>query len=209
MRRADSSEKTLMLGKIEGRRRRDDRGRDGWMASSTQWTWVWVDSRSWWWTGRPDVLQFMGSQRVGHDWVTELNWTQLRKSRDLNPGTLTPEAAIFHGNYNFYKMFAGAKCLLLHIKFGIFLSEAKWEQLLEKPLPCPAPGTALPRQNRCTQNPWLRSALGSKALVPSQAGRQSCQVTGKTTAERGSHQDWQMNKSYPQKTRKKRTGNAE
>ena len=151
------------------------------MASSTQWTWVWVDSRSWWWTGRPDMLQLMGSQRVGHNWATELNWTQLRKSRDLNPGTLTPEAAIFHGNYNFYKMFAGAKCLLLHIKFGIFLSEAKWEQLLEKPLPCPAPGMALPRQNRCTQNPWLRSALGSKALVPSQAGRQSCQVTGKTS----------------------------
>ena len=53
----------------------DDRGWDGSMASSTQWTWVWVDSGSWWWTGRPGVLQFMGSQRVGHDWETELNWT--------------------------------------------------------------------------------------------------------------------------------------
>ena len=49
----------------------DDRGRDGWMASLTQQTWVWVNSRSWWWTGRPGVLWFMGSQRVGHDWVTE------------------------------------------------------------------------------------------------------------------------------------------
>ena len=48
---------------------------DGWIASSTRWTWVWVDSGSWWWTGRPGVLQFMGMQRVGHDWVTELNWT--------------------------------------------------------------------------------------------------------------------------------------
>ena len=47
---------------------------DGWMASLTQWTWVWVDSGSWWWTGRPGVLRFMGLQRVGHDWVTELNW---------------------------------------------------------------------------------------------------------------------------------------
>ena len=54
----------------------DDRGWDGWMASPTQWTWVWVNSRSWWWTGRPGVLEFMGSQRVGHDWVTELNWTE-------------------------------------------------------------------------------------------------------------------------------------
>ena len=53
----------------------DDRGWDGWMASPTQWVWVWVDSGSWWWTGRTRVLQFMGSQRVGHDGVTELNWT--------------------------------------------------------------------------------------------------------------------------------------
>ena len=50
----------------------DDRGWDGWMASLSRWTWVWVNSRSWWWTGRPDVLQFMGSQRVGHDWATDL-----------------------------------------------------------------------------------------------------------------------------------------
>ena len=51
----------------------DDRGWDGWMASLTQWTWVWVNSGSWWWTGRPGVLQSMVSQRVRHDWVTELN----------------------------------------------------------------------------------------------------------------------------------------
>ena len=51
----------------------NDRGWDGWMASLTQWTWVWVDSGSWWWTRRPDILRFMGSQRVRHDWVTELN----------------------------------------------------------------------------------------------------------------------------------------
>ena len=54
----------------------DDRGWDGWMASLTRWTWVWVNSGSWWWTGRPGVLRFMGSQRVGHDWATELNWTE-------------------------------------------------------------------------------------------------------------------------------------
>ena len=53
----------------------DDRGWDGWMASPTQWTWVWVNCRSWWWTGRPGVLRSMGSQRVGHNWVTELNWS--------------------------------------------------------------------------------------------------------------------------------------
>ena len=81
--RADSFEKTLMLGKIEGGGEGDDRGWDGWMASPTQWTWVWVDSGSWWWTGRPVVLQFMGSQRVGHDWATELNWTELKHSLGL------------------------------------------------------------------------------------------------------------------------------
>ena len=53
----------------------DNRGWDGWMASPTRWTWVWVNSGSWWWTGRPGVLRSIGSQRVRHDWVTELNWT--------------------------------------------------------------------------------------------------------------------------------------
>ena len=72
MRRVDSLEKTLILGAGgEG----DDRGWDDWMASPTQWAWVWVNSRSWWWTGRPGVLWLMGSQRVGHDWATELNWS--------------------------------------------------------------------------------------------------------------------------------------
>ena len=54
----------------------DNGGWDGWMASPTQWTWVWVNSGSWQWTGRPSVLQSMGLQIVRHDWVTELNWTE-------------------------------------------------------------------------------------------------------------------------------------
>ena len=54
----------------------DDRGWDGWMASLTQWTWVWLNSSSWWWTWRPGLLQSMRSQRVRHNWVTELNWTE-------------------------------------------------------------------------------------------------------------------------------------
>ena len=62
----------------------DDRGWDGWMASPTQWTWVWVHSRSWWWTGRPGVLRFVGLQRVGHDWATELNWTKKNKTKKPN-----------------------------------------------------------------------------------------------------------------------------
>ena len=74
MQRTHSFEKTLMLGKIEGGRRGRQR-----MASPTQWTWVWVNSGSWWWTGRPGMLQSMGSQRVGHDWATELNWTDQKQ----------------------------------------------------------------------------------------------------------------------------------
>ena len=70
MRRTGSLEKTLLLGKTECGKRRDDRGWDGWMASPTKWTWVWISSRSWWW--RPGVLQSMGLQRVQHDWVIEL-----------------------------------------------------------------------------------------------------------------------------------------
>ena len=54
----------------------DNRGWDGWTASLTQWRWFWVNSGSWWWTGRPGVLRFMGLQRVRHDWETELNWTE-------------------------------------------------------------------------------------------------------------------------------------
>ena len=53
----------------------DDRGWDGWMASPNQWTWAWVDFRSWWWTRMPGLLQSIGLQRVGHDWVTEVNCT--------------------------------------------------------------------------------------------------------------------------------------
>ena len=64
------------LGSGEG----DDQGWDAWMASRTRWTWVWVNFGSWWWTGRPGVLQFMGSQRVGYDWATELNWTEEKKT---------------------------------------------------------------------------------------------------------------------------------
>ena len=70
--RADSLGKTLTLGKIEGGRKRGQhRGWDSWMASLTQWTWVWASSRRWWRTGKCGVLQSTGSQSVGHGWVTE------------------------------------------------------------------------------------------------------------------------------------------
>ena len=58
----------------------DDRGQDGWMASPTQWIWVWVNSWSWWWTGSPGLLWFTGLQRVGHDWATELNFLSSKEN---------------------------------------------------------------------------------------------------------------------------------
>ena len=74
--RTTSFEKTLMLGKIEGRRRRG-RQRLRWLDQLlTWWTWVWVSSRSWWWIGKPGMLQSMELQRVGHDWATELIWNE-------------------------------------------------------------------------------------------------------------------------------------
>ena len=74
MRRTDPLERTWCWQRLKAEEEGDDRGWDGWMASLTRWTWVWVSSRSWWWTGKPGVLQSMGLQRVRHDWATELNW---------------------------------------------------------------------------------------------------------------------------------------
>ena len=76
MRKVDSFEKSWCWERLRAGEEGDDRGWDGWMVSPTQWTWVWVDSGSWWWIGSPVMLWFMGSQRVRHNWATELNWTE-------------------------------------------------------------------------------------------------------------------------------------
>ena len=84
MQSVDSLEKTLMLGGMGAGGEGDDRGWNGWMASPTRCTWVWVNSGSWWRTRRPGVLQFMGSQRVRQDWATELNWSEMWSSNKHN-----------------------------------------------------------------------------------------------------------------------------
>ena len=81
MRRANSLEKTLMLGRLKAGGKKDNRGWDGWMASLTQWRWVWASSRRWWRTWHPGMLQSLGSQGVGHDWVTEQEYGQLLYSK--------------------------------------------------------------------------------------------------------------------------------
>ena len=111
MRRADSFEKTLMLGKIEGRRIR------GWqrmrcsIASLTQWTWVWVNSASWQWTGRPDMPQFMGSQR---DMTEQLNWTLA--TRLLHPWDPPDKNTGVGSNFLLWRIFPnlGSNPCLLH-----------------------------------------------------------------------------------------------
>ena len=81
MQRTDPFEKTLMLERLKVREG-DDGEWDDWMASPTQWTWICVNSGSWWWTGMPGMLQSMGLQRVEDDWATELNWTEMEWESD-------------------------------------------------------------------------------------------------------------------------------
>ena len=83
MQRVDSLERLWCWEGLGAGGGGDNGGWDGWMASPTRWMWVWVHSGSWWWTGRPGMLQFMGSQRVGHDCVTEMNWIELRGNQKM------------------------------------------------------------------------------------------------------------------------------
>ena len=122
----------------------DDRGWDGWMASPTWCTWVWVNSGSWWWTGRPGVLQFMGSQRLGHNWATELNWTGYPISPlFISYVDLTKAHHLVHENYLFYHFEIYA---LIHTHTG--------------------EGNGSPLQCSCLENPrdggaWWAAVMGS------------------------------------------------
>ena len=126
-------------------------GWDGWMASPTRWTRVWVNSGSWWWTGRPGVLQFMGSQRVGHNWATELNWTEAFFIVQLSHAYMTTGKTIVLARRTFVdkvmsllslcsntmkirlfpiysslsKLFGYSKIYIFHINFTISLTSLK------------------------------------------------------------------------------------
>ena len=93
-----------------------DRGWDGWMASPTQWTWVWVDSGSWWWTGRPGVLWFTGSQRVRHNWVTDLNW--------IDPSLSLTQITNHDSSFTLAKNVM--KLLLLHLPYPVLITPGTW-----------------------------------------------------------------------------------
>ena len=83
-------------GRDWGQEEKGTTGWDGWMASLTWWTWIWVNSRRWWWTGRPGVLRFMGLQRVGHDWATELNWYRSLSGSLMIATVILPGAQNWH-----------------------------------------------------------------------------------------------------------------
>ena len=102
----------------------DDRGWDGWIASLTRWTWVWVDSGSRWWTGRPGVLQFMGSQRVRHDWETELTRRTLMSPRKL----LLSSKLFIKLSYPLAVLVLKYKQIICHFSF---LEEILWNTVFE------------------------------------------------------------------------------
>ena len=117
------------------------------MASLTRWTWVWVNSRSWWWTGRPGMLQFMRSQRVRHDWDTELNWigTFQRKQWQPTP-VLLPEKS--HGR----------RSLAGYSPWGCEESDMTERLQFHFSLSCTREGNGNPLQGSCLENPRDRGS---------------------------------------------------
>ena len=127
-------------------REEDDRGWDGWMASPTRWTWVWVNTGNWWWTGRPGTLRFM-SQRVWTDWATELNWTECfttgghRVMWNSTEGAHNPHWKVGDGRM-------GQRCSLQKCLIAETASAAKsfqsclilWDPIDSSPLGSPVPG---------------------------------------------------------------------
>ena len=162
----------------------DDRGWDGCMASLTRWTWVWVRSRSWWWTGRPGVLQSMGLQTVRHDWATELNWTELNWRAILT--------ILTSSNFNFDILMSDISNFM-HVSFkpqnmvifisrrGQFscsvMSDSLWPhetQHARPPCPSPTPGVY---PNPCALSCWCHPTISS-SVVPFSSCSQSFPASG-------------------------------
>ena len=116
MRRVDSLEKILMLGEIGGRRGREWQ-RMRWLDGITNSmpSWVWVNSGCWWWTGRPGVLQFMGLERVRHNWATELNWTCIKLGKKFLNHTI-----FLSSSFSFYLSVVGCFCLFVLGPWGFW-----------------------------------------------------------------------------------------
>ena len=109
----------------------DNRGWDGWMPSPTRWAWVWVNSRSWWGTGGPGVLQFMGSQRVGHCWATELKWNELKLLLEKNSLILQQGSKLDSSDLNQIRNFIDWK-LSVNFAFSLISKDRAAEITIEK-----------------------------------------------------------------------------
>ena len=131
---------------------------DGWMASPTEWTWVWASSRSWWWTGKPGELQSMGSQRVGQDWATELNWAELHRSTQLNP--FAPFCTEGSGNSDFKATFIFHLYFLIILPSGITPGHSLVPSFLWSSFPDGGQLCLIPRHQR----DWLLHMALNKAV---------------------------------------------
>ena len=191
MQRTDLFEKTLMLGKIDDRRRR---GWGGWMSSPTQLLWVWESSRSWWWAGKPSVLQSMGSQRVRHNWATELNWIELNLLQSLDPAVFNSRVSPYwtssissiivciptSNSHAFYLLnsdpvapwgFAGPGETILPVQFSsvqfscsVVSDSLRPRESQHARPPCPSP-TPRVYPNSCPSSRWCHPAMSS-SVVP-------------------------------------------
>ena len=166
------------------------------MASPTRWIWVWVNSGSWWWRGRPGMLRFMGSQRVGHNWVTELNWTtymwynNLIYTRFLHTKFL--KAIIL--NFFFLLIFThnisvlNSTWLILFLLFSCpVVSDYLWPHKLQHTrLPCTSPVPAA-CSNPCSLSQWCHPTIAS-SVIPFFSCLQSFPTSGCFPLSCSSHQ---------------------
>ena len=124
------------------------------MASQTRWTWVWVNSGRWWWTGRPGVLQFMGSQRVGHDWATELNWTETVIWLKIKERSV------------FWNLTLVRRMEISSVQFSCsVVSDSLWPHGLQHPRPpCPSPSPGA-CSNSCPLSGWCHPTISSSVFL--------------------------------------------
>ena len=177
--RTDSLEKILKLERLKVGGEGDDRGWDGWMASSMRWAWVWIGSGSWWWTGKPGLLQSMGSQRVGHNWMTKLRYKLIPNSYFIPPlqqvslnGTLKPHLEnCRHANGDFQYREEILEIGFLHIP-NVF--KGKYVFLLnccsvsQSCLTLGTPWTAAHQASLCTTNSQrLLKLMAIESVTPS------------------------------------------
>jgi len=165
----EKNKKTWCRARLKAGGERDDRGWDGWMASLTQWTWIWPSSVGWWWTGKSGVLQSMGSQRVGYNWAIELNCITLQP----------PELSVAHSKVKVKAMSLSCIRLLVTpwtVAYQVSLSMGFSRQEYWSGLPFPSPGD-LPDPGIKPRSPILEA----DALTSEPPGKPYCVAHSRLT----------------------------